>query len=184
MTPRQTEIARLWNEGVSLAEIAAAVGSTANSVGVTVINLRAQGHPLPYRRNLDAPKHPNLRLAPEGHRRCTRCKVDRPVGDFPNESLGSVCGECVPIIRLAADRRHYERHPQKKRARNAVAHEVRMGRMTAPTVCERCAKPASLHAHHPDYDKPLDVEWLCRPCHIAEHSPERKAAAARQRSAA
>jgi hypothetical protein len=23
--------------------------------------------------------------------------------------------------------------------------------------------------HHPDYDKPLEVVFLCRRCHIAEH---------------
>lgn len=25
-------------------------------------------------------------------------------------------------------------------------------------------------AHHPDYGKPLQVIWLCRPCHIREHA--------------
>lgn len=23
--------------------------------------------------------------------------------------------------------------------------------------------------HHPDYSKPLEVVWMCRPCHLAEH---------------
>ena len=34
--------------------------------------------------------------------------------------------------------------------------------------CENCgAEPAQ--GHHPDYDKPLEVIWLCPMCHAAEH---------------
>jgi hypothetical protein len=24
--------------------------------------------------------------------------------------------------------------------------------------------------HHEDYSKPLEIRWLCRPCHLAVHS--------------
>lgn len=34
--------------------------------------------------------------------------------------------------------------------------------------CERCGEEKSL-AHHEDYDKPLDVIWLCQPCHKQRH---------------
>ncbi len=34
--------------------------------------------------------------------------------------------------------------------------------------CERCKNPKSL-AHHEDYGKPLDVIWLCQPCHKQRH---------------
>lgn len=26
--------------------------------------------------------------------------------------------------------------------------------------------------HHEDYSKPLEIRWLCRPCHLAVHSGE------------
>jgi ribosomal protein S27AE len=34
--------------------------------------------------------------------------------------------------------------------------------------CIRCGNEKSL-AHHEDYDKPLDVMWLCQPCHKQRH---------------
>ena len=35
-------------------------------------------------------------------------------------------------------------------------------------VCEVCGDDAS-EMHHADYDEPLLVTWLCRPCHLALH---------------
>ena len=37
--------------------------------------------------------------------------------------------------------------------------------------CEKCGS-ADSQKHHPDYSKPLDVIWLCRPCHVAVHGRE------------
>jgi ribosomal protein S27AE len=36
------------------------------------------------------------------------------------------------------------------------------------TPCIRCGEEKSL-AHHEDYDKPLEVMWLCQPCHKQRH---------------
>lgn len=33
--------------------------------------------------------------------------------------------------------------------------------------CEGCG--AKAEKHHDDYAKPLQVRWLCRRCHLAEH---------------
>ena len=35
--------------------------------------------------------------------------------------------------------------------------------------CEGCGAK-KVHAHHPDYDKPVDVKWLCASCHHQEHA--------------
>jgi hypothetical protein len=52
-------------------------------------------------------------------------------------------------------------------AHSAVARAVRKGLLVRqPCVC--CGNQKSL-AHHEDYDKPLDVEWLCQPCHKQRH---------------
>jgi len=34
--------------------------------------------------------------------------------------------------------------------------------------CEQCGSPDS-EMHHPDYSKPLQIVWLCRPCHLGLH---------------
>jgi hypothetical protein len=59
----------------------------------------------------------------------------------------------------------------KQRARCVLGNEIRQGRIIPPSSCENCgaAKP---EAHHEDYSKPLDVKWLCRPCHGIEHRKE------------
>lgn len=54
------------------------------------------------------------------------------------------------------------REPQKAAARNAVSNAVRDGRIVRG-VCRCGATPTQ--AHHRDYSKPLDVEWLCFKCH-------------------
>lgn len=45
---------------------------------------------------------------------------------------------------------------------------VRGGKILRPPQCDRCSKPCKPDAHHHDYAKPLDVEWLCRQCHMVE----------------
>jgi ribosomal protein S27AE len=50
---------------------------------------------------------------------------------------------------------------------NAVARAIKNGSLD-PTPCVRCGEIKSL-AHHEDYDKPLDVMWLCQSCHKQRH---------------
>lgn len=47
---RAATVERLWNEGLTLREIAARLGSSAKSISVDVTRLRQAGHDLPYRR--------------------------------------------------------------------------------------------------------------------------------------
>jgi hypothetical protein len=36
------------------------------------------------------------------------------------------------------------------------------------TPCADCGGPGE-QMHHDDYDRPLDVTWLCKPCHRERH---------------
>lgn len=62
-------------------------------------------------------------------------------------------------------------HPNRNRAHKIVASALERGELKKPAACCRCgsSKAKRIDAHHDDYDKPLDVMWLCRSCHIARH---------------
>lgn len=51
------------------------------------------------------------------------------------------------------------RNPIKAKAWNAVSNAIRDKRLVR-LPCQVCGDPKS-QAHHPDYSKPLAVEWLC-----------------------
>jgi len=61
-------------------------------------------------------------------------------------------------------------------AYSAVKNAIERNRLIRPEMCQRCGdKPSraidgrsKIHAHHHDYSKPLDVEWLCAKCHRKE----------------
>lgn len=48
-----------------------------------------------------------------------------------------------------------------------IRDALRDGRIVKPSNCSKCSKQSvRLDAHHHDYNKPLEVEWLCRKCHL------------------
>lgn len=63
---------------------------------------------------------------------------------------------------------------RRKAARNATQGALRRGALVRQ-ACEVCGSD-SAEAHHDDYDRPLDVRWLCRAHHAAHHNAERRAA--------
>lgn len=56
---------------------------------------------------------------------------------------------------------------RRQKAHNAVYSAVKSGKLIRQLCC-RCGNEKTL-AHHEDYDKPLDVMWLCQPCHKQRH---------------
>ncbi len=61
-----------------------------------------------------------------------------------------------------------KRNAEKKRAHSAVKRALKSGRLIRPLRCERCPNVCKPQAHHADYSKPLEVEWLCTTCHGKE----------------
>jgi len=50
-------------------------------------------------------------------------------------------------------------------ARVRVYQAVKSGKLIRPDHCTFCGIKCKPHAHHDDYEKPLEVIWLCSPCH-------------------
>lgn len=60
-------------------------------------------------------------------------------------------------------------HPEAIKANNQVNKAILSGKIVRPKGCTRCGSSGKIEAHHPDYSKPLEVEFLCTKCHIKEH---------------
>jgi hypothetical protein len=63
-----------------------------------------------------------------------------------------------------------KRYPEKRLAHKRVANAIRGG-LIDRLPCEVCGGLAE--AHHDDYDKPLDVRWLCLAHHRELHNESR-----------
>jgi len=66
--------------------------------------------------------------------------------------------------------------PERESARTAVYRAVRKGRLIRPESCSKCRSVCRLDAHHSDYSRQLEVEWLCRRCHREVHRLEKEPA--------
>lgn len=131
-------------------------------------------------------------------KRCFKCGRTKPVSEFYRHArmADGYLGKCKDCARrdVRANRatrafhyRMYEaarypmrkqrfvewlrqerlKHPERRAARVAVGNAVRDGRLQKQP-CVTCGA-RRVHAHHPDYSKPLAVTWLCSSHHAAVH---------------
>jgi hypothetical protein len=63
--------------------------------------------------------------------------------------------------------RYRDKNPKKRAAHVKVGNAIRDG-VLVPQPCEVCGE-LQVHAHHTDYDRQLDVMWLCPVHHKAWH---------------
>ena len=59
------------------------------------------------------------------------------------------------------------KHPKARWAHIALASALRRG-IVQRGPCEVCGAQ-KVDGHHPDYDRPADVRWLCRRHHAEAH---------------
>ena len=70
----------------------------------------------------------------------------------------------------AAAKRWGAKHPERRKANIALGNALRDGRLFK-TPCQACGE-IKVEGHHPDYDQPLDVVWLCGSHHKEVHEME------------
>jgi hypothetical protein len=124
---------------------------------------------------------------------CFKCGKSKPLTDFyahPQMKDGRLnkCKECAK--EYAHGRADYERarfqtahrkakaseyqkktridQPDKYKARQILGNALRDGRL-ARQPCEVCQTTVDVQAHHDDYNKPLEVRWLCFQHHREVH---------------
>lgn len=131
---------------------------------------------------------------------CFKCNIAKPITEFYRHSTTSdghlgKCKTCTKLDNKEARARninHYwqydrarasmphrkeivtrllarwrNQHPERHQAQLELHRAVRLGEVI-PQPCFVCGKKAE--AHHPNYDAPLDVVWLCKPHHEQAHA--------------
>jgi len=125
---------------------------------------------------------------------CKKCNTEKSFDDFYTSSK-TRCKDCIKesthanrLLRID-HYRQYDRmrasmphrkelakevmtewkskHPNRRAANIKVGNAVRDGKLKKQP-CWVCGSGAV--AHHPDYDRPLDVVWLCQSHHKQAHA--------------
>jgi DNA-directed RNA polymerase subunit RPC12/RpoP len=67
-------------------------------------------------------------------------------------------------------RQYQLNHPEKHKARVKFGIAIKKGLIIRPDICSHCNETLKrIEGHHPDYAKPLEVIWVCPPCHSIIH---------------
>jgi len=104
------------------------------------------------------------------------------IGDYFNVSRQAIWDLLRRRISLRSQKRSREENHfyrggiySDKRVQHLVEKAIQKG-ILIPQKCEKCGKTyrmkdgrLAVQAHHNDYNKPLDVTWLCQKCHYEWH---------------
>lgn len=109
--------------------------------------------------------------------KCIKC-TKKDATDHRNDNIEKIReydrkrGKLPHRIKFSTEttKRLREQFPLKYKAQTAVNNAVRDGRLIKPINCSACNKKGrQIEGHHDDYSKPLEVTWLCSPCHKQLH---------------
>ncbi|MCK5610798.1 hypothetical protein KAR91_53490 [Candidatus Pacearchaeota archaeon] len=131
-------------------------------------------------------------------KKCTSCKDIRDRSEFhanrrSSDGLKSLCKSCCrdyvvnnkdkirPALRAyrqtgkckqsrsVSKAKYRAKYPQKDKAHSAISRGILAGKIIRQP-CQKCGSNENIQAHHEDYDKPLDVMWLCIKHHSDIHA--------------
>lgn len=126
---------------------------------------------------------------------CTRCNTLNEFSENHPKRKGYWCKPCLSAASVESAKKNREtkrknnnayasrnsanrskatakwraNHPEKKLAHQAVRTALRNGSLKKQP-CEVCGSIERIHAHHDDYEKSLEINWLCHTHHMQRHS--------------
>lgn len=121
---------------------------------------------------------------------CKKCNKSMNIKYFhwdkTNENYKSMCKPCYRVFNkkitskaikkysltnkgknaiASASKKAYINHKEKWIARAKARYAITKGIIVKPKKCEVCEEVKPLQGHHEDYNKPLEVIFLCYSCH-------------------
>lgn len=122
-------------------------------------------------------------------KKCIACKKEKAITEFHVNYYRkgrmyrrSRCGKCsyenakkyrdsrkYKDLHIAQVQRNRAKFPERERSRALLKEAVRLGKIQKSPICFECGENKRIQAHHEDYSKPFDVEWLCSRCHTDKH---------------
>jgi hypothetical protein len=118
------------------------------------------------------------------YKTCKKCKTTKPISEFYVKERRrtatryfSRCKPCYYAWVYGRDKSmgHKWHGPKQKNgpARQALHQAVLRRKVRKPGQCQACGRPTPKEEldghHHKGYHRPLDVQWLCEPCHRKAH---------------
>lgn len=73
-------------------------------------------------------------------------------------------------LRRFYEKKYRQEHPERVAIGLRVRRAIKAGKIIRPKCCSICGKEGFTVAHHHDYNKPLDVIFVCQSCHKRIHA--------------
>lgn len=108
-------------------------------------------------------------------RKCYKCKEIKPLEEFTKnrkrpQGYQCLCKECQhKYYKEWYKKNGRNRNKKAQKAEWEVNKAKKNGTLIVPEKCELCGKSGDIRAHHPNYNKPLEIIWVCRSCHRNLH---------------
>lgn len=103
------------------------------------------------------------------------------IGDYFNvsrQSMWDLLSRRIELRKKEDYKNNFERDgiTADDKAQNILEYAIKIGKIKKLHRCEKCGDTGTfkdgrtkIQAHHSDYNKPLDVLWLCQKCHHEWH---------------
>jgi hypothetical protein len=118
---------------------------------------------------------------------CSKCKKQKDISEFPKNKktklgIDSWCEIChrnidkeyqrnkrkLGLVNKTEEYRIWRKtHRKECNAEQLTNYYIRIGKIKKEK-CKICKKK-NAYAHHDNYDKPLEIRWMCPSCHKKFH---------------